>query len=86
MSDENSAQQPRDTPKEEGFRYSGYTFVIEKDDAGQLKVFRKTRKGLVAMHGQRAYQVARAYKLKVDKTPSARRPRAFAKRAKRKRY
>ena len=84
MSDEQ--QQPQHDSEEIRFRYSGYTFVIEKDDAGQLKVFRKTKKGLIAMQGQRAYQVAKAYKLIVEKTPSARRPRAFAKRAKRKRY
>jgi hypothetical protein len=86
MTEARSQQNLTEQPQEERFRYSGYTFVIEKDDAGQLKVFRKTKKGLIAMHGQRAYQVARAYKLKIEKIPSARRPRAFAKRAKKKRY
>jgi hypothetical protein len=70
---------------EDSFSYGGVRFLIQKDERGQMKIFRHARGGLVELHGQRAYRVARAYKLKVEKTPSSRKPRVFANKAKRKR-
>ena len=69
---------------EEPFRYGGYSFLIQKTGE-RLKIFRKTRQGLIELHGKKAYQIARAYKLKVEKMPSLSKPRNFAKKARRKR-
>lgn len=71
---------------EETFVYSGKTFLIQKVDSGQLKIFRKKKAGLEELHGHKAYQVARAYKLKIEKTPSAKKPRVLANRFKRKKF
>lgn len=66
------------------FRYGGRSYLIEKDATGRLTIFRKTRQGVITLQGQQAYQVAKAYKLKVEQTPSLRKPRAFAKKARKK--
>lgn len=71
---------------EETFAYGGYSFLIQKTETGQLKIYRKSKKGLKELQGQKAYQIARAYKLKIEKEPSLRKPRSFAKKAKRRPY
>lgn len=84
---ETSKKQTEASAKEadaSAFRYGGRSYLIEKDATGQLTIFRKTRQGVITLQGQQAYRVAKAYKLKVEQTPSLRKPRIFAKKARKK--
>jgi hypothetical protein len=68
----------------ERFRYSGKTYIII-EEGPITKVYRSLRGGLKAVEGQQAFQVILAFRRKQGEKAQVRRPRIYAKRA-RKRF
>ncbi len=64
------------------FRYAGKSYRLEPDASGRMKVYRSTQKGLVEIHGVRAFEVVSAYRRKALGETVAKRPRIYAKRPK----
>ena len=67
------------------FKYGGKTYEILENTLGITTVYRKKKKGLEPVHGVMAFRVVSAYKRKVKGETVVRRPRIYARKA-RKRF
>jgi hypothetical protein len=70
----------------EVFKYGGKTYHIFENALGIMSVYRRKKKGLEPVHGVMAFRVVSAYKRKVKGEKVVARPRAFAKKPRRKFY
>jgi hypothetical protein len=64
----------------EVFKYGGKTYQL-LETLGVIKVYRKKKKGLEPVHGVMAFRVISAYKRKVRGETVVRRPRSYARKA-----
>ena len=63
------------------FKYGGKSYQIIENTTGITTVYRRKKKGLEAVHGVMAFRVVSAYKKKILGEKVVRRPRVFAKKA-----
>jgi hypothetical protein len=70
----------------EQFKYGGKSYQLVVNALGITSVYRRKRKGLEPVHGVMAFRVVSAYKKKVKGEKVVRRPRAFAKKPRKKFY
>lgn len=69
------------------FKYAGKTYQLQLiESLGLTTVYRKRKKGLEPVHGVIAFRVVSAYKRKVKGETVARRPRTYARTARRKTF
>ena len=65
------------------FKYGGKSYRIMTTESGTVQVYRSLKRGLKPVHGQLAFRVIQAYRLKAEGVVPVRKPRTFAKRPKR---
>lgn len=64
------------------FRDAGKSYRLEPAASGRIKVYRRTRAGLVEIRGTAAFRVVSAYERRVLGEKASNRPRSYAKRPK----
>ncbi len=68
------------------FKYGSKTYQILENALGITTVYRKKKKGLEPVHGVMAFRIVSAYKRKIKGETVVRRPRTYARKARKKSF